>query len=210
MTIATYSDLQSAVSDRLARSDMSAGAPTVAECITLAEAELRRRLRTRMMETLVTTFPVGAEYVPTPSDFVQVRDFALTSSSPRVQLKYLTPEMQTREYPAAGLDIPVSYSIVGTNFRFAPIPDATYLATLVYFAKIPALVTYLTNWLLTEHPDAYLYGSLVHAGIRLQNPDLVQGYQVYFDKALAEAQSQADRARWSGPGLATVPDSPGF
>src|SRR6266404_6306739 len=139
MTIANYSQLLTAISDRLAREDMSASAQTTAECVALCESEMRRKLRTRDMETLTQTLPIGSEYIAVPADFLQARAFAITNTAPKVQLGYLTPEMQTFRYSSGGLYIPRTYSIIGNMFRFAPAPDATYTGTLVYYAKIPAL-----------------------------------------------------------------------
>ena len=45
-----------------------------------------------------------------------------------------------------------------------PSPDATYSLILNYYQKIPALSgSQATNWLLTDHPDVYLFGSLLQA-----------------------------------------------
>jgi hypothetical protein len=59
---------------------------------------------------------------------------------------------------------PRFFAILGRNFEFAPTPSGNSSLALVYYQKIPALsdVT-TTNWLLTNHPDIYLYTSLMHA-----------------------------------------------
>ena len=80
MTIATYSDLLTAISDRLNRADMSAAAPVVAEFVAVSESRINRRLRTRDQETKSTSFPINAEYVPVPADFLQVRDFYINGN----------------------------------------------------------------------------------------------------------------------------------
>src|SRR5438445_9592194 len=125
MAITVYSELQSAISDRLGRADMSAAAPVVAEFISVAESRINRRLRTRDMETRNTTFPINGEYVPLPADFLQVRNFYIDSTASRTQLRYLAPEMQTARNTSAATGPPSAYSVVGKQFRFAPIPEAT-------------------------------------------------------------------------------------
>ena len=59
---------------------------------------------------------------------------------------------------------PNVYTILGDNFRFAPTPDTTYTATINYYKAIDALSdSATTNYILTNHPGIYLYGSLYHA-----------------------------------------------
>ena len=101
--------------------------------------------------------------------------------------------------------MPKFYSVVGKQFHFAPIPDGSYTAVLIYFTKIPALSTaQTTNWLLTDHPDAYLYGACKHAAIRLRDIDAAQGYDNQFQLAMQGINKQANRIRMGGP-MATRP-----
>src|SRR5438105_3725485 len=109
MAITTNSELLAAISDRLGRADMSAAAPVVAEFVAIAEGRINRRLRTRDMETRNTTFPINGEYVPLPADFLQVRNLYIDSTASRVQLRYLTPEMQTVRNTSAGTGTPNFY-----------------------------------------------------------------------------------------------------
>jgi hypothetical protein len=75
-------------------------------------------------------------------------------------------------------------------------------ATLVYYAKIPPLSsTNVTNWLLTDHPDAYLYGALMQAAIKYQDSQAATGYGTLFTQALNGIQGLT-KARWaSGPSM---------
>ena len=59
---------------------------------------------------------------------------------------------------------PHTYTILGDNFRFAPTPDASYTGVLNYYKEFDALSDSNTsNYILTNHPAIYLYGSLYHA-----------------------------------------------
>jgi hypothetical protein len=44
------------------------------------------------------------------------------------------------------------------------VPDGAYAAVLEYFAKVPALSnSNTTTWLLTNYPNAYLFGTFAEA-----------------------------------------------
>jgi len=89
---------------------------------------------------------------------------------------------------------------VGDEFQYYPSPDASYTATLTYYARIPALsVSATTNWLLTAHPDAYLYGALLQAAPYLRDNDALQVYGAGYTAALssirAAERTQAGKLR---------------
>lgn len=200
MSITTYSELQTAVTDRIARADFTTS--QTQECIALAESEIQGSLRATDMETKSTTFSIANEYENVPTNFLEVVSFWITSSV-RYPLIYMSDDMQAYSY-STGSDAPKFYSVVGGQFHFAPIPDTTYTASLIYFAKFSALSgSNTTNWLLTAWPDAYLYGSLKHAAIRIQDAGMAQGYDSMFQSALQRIQRTSNRSRF-GPGMRTV------
>src|SRR5574343_38100 len=99
---------------------------------------------------------------------------------------------QESEFYSSGTGVPRFVSVSGHTtadgtmaFRFAPPPDGTYTATIVYYAKLPALnsTTQTTNWLLTSHPDAYLYGSLLEASIFIGDDPRIPMWKAAYDMA---------------------------
>ncbi len=201
MALANYTDLQAACTTWLARTDLSSRIP---EFIALAEAKMNRQLRALDQETKSTSFSITGEFVNVPTSFLQVRSFMLSISGGRRSLKYLPPEQMEDKYGTT-TGCPVYYSVVGGQFRFAPIPDTTYTATLVYYVTIPPLASNSTNWLLTAHPDAYLYGSLLEAEGHLQNDERLPVWKQGYDEAIANIKSSNNRNRWGGPGLQIRP-----
>lgn len=161
MTIASYSDLLGAVGRWLNKPEATQAIP---DFVSLAEARFNRTIRHRQMLTH-STASISAEYAPTPPDFLGVSAFAITSTTPAVTLRYVTPTQanQLAEQRVGIAAQPDSYTIIGTNFRFSSVPDQAYTADLDYWAQIPALSVYNTNWLLSAHPDLYLYGTLLEA-----------------------------------------------
>jgi hypothetical protein len=127
----------------------------------LAEAKFNRTLRIRDMITKDAAFSITGEYVAVPTGFLEAKAFML-NASPRQELTFMPDDTQVDMYPTSN-ETPLFYSIVGSNFRFAPVPSTTVTATLTYYKAIVALATTSPNWLLTSHPDIYLYGTLMEA-----------------------------------------------
>jgi hypothetical protein len=158
MAIDTYATLQTAAANWLGRADLTTRIP---EFIALAEAKLNRTLRTREMLQRDSAFQITGEYVALPVGFLEVDSFK-TNASPRNELTFMPNDTQNTEYPTSN-ERPLFYSIVGSYFRFAPVPSTTTTATLTYYKRLDPLATTSPNWLLTYHPDIYLYGTLLES-----------------------------------------------
>lgn len=201
MAISTYSELLTAGANWLARSDLTSRVP---EFVTLAQARINRQVRVQAMETKNATFSITGEYVNVPSDFLQAQHFYL-NTSPRTTLKSLDAEGMTDLYTTSAQ--PKYFQVVGTQFRFSPVPDATYSATLIYFAKPATLAasSQETNSLFPTNADLYLYATLLEAeGFLADDPRLVVWKQGY-DEALASLNRQAMSQRYGGGSLMARP-----
>ena len=154
MTIATYSDLQSAVASWLARGDLSANIP---DFIMLFEAVANRRLRVRQMES-VAMLALSSGSGALPVDYLAWRRVTWTGATPR-ELEYVHPSYLRALYPTAPAGRPSLFTIEGATLTVRP-SDDTALA-FDYFQKIPALSNANpSNWLLAAYPDLYLFGAL--------------------------------------------------
>jgi hypothetical protein len=201
MAITINSELKTAVANWLSRDDLTSRIP---EFIALAEAKMNRDLRTLDQETKTAAFSINAEYVNVPSSFLEVRSFQVDASN-RYSLQFMPNEQMSDKYPT-GTGAPLYYCVAGSQFRFAPVPDATYTATLTYYVSLTALsAAGDTNWVLTKHPDAYLYGSLFEAAALIKDVELAQGYAALYSQAIASIQKANNRNRWGGPGLQVRP-----
>jgi hypothetical protein len=97
---------------------------------------------------------------------------------------------------------PTNYAITGGSIELYPTPDDTYAASLVYYGRTPALSdTNTANWLLTEAPDAYLYGSLVHAAPYLKDDQRAVVWESLFKLSLDTLNSSSEDAKYGGSGL---------
>lgn len=197
MALANYSDLQAAVANWMSRSDLASRIP---EGIVLAEAKINRRLRTLDMVTQNTSFSIAAEYVAVPANFAGVKTF-YRNGSPRVNLDYMADDVMSNLYQGA-VGPPGFYNVQGSNFRFGPVPDGTYTATLAYWLKVPALAGATANWLMTSHPDCYLYMALGEMQGLAKNWDDAQKWEGLGYQILQEIADQSSRDQWGGNSMA--------
>jgi hypothetical protein len=197
MAISTYSELKTSLGNWLHRSDLASIIP---DFITLNEADFNRKLRIAQMEFRATaTFDEG--YEDLPSDYLELREIKVNSSTP-VSLKYVTPEYMSEAYPTAVTgDQPTVYTLVDTQVRLNAIPSAE--VEIAYYVKLDALSEAApTNWLLTNHPDVYLFGSLMFGAIYLRKPAAeIAGWKSLYEEKLKEVEDADKRARWSGSAL---------
>ena len=184
MALSTYSDLKTSIANWLNRSDLTTEIAN--DFIVLTEADLNSKLRVRKMITS-TSITIDSETESIPSDFLQIRDFFITEGETKYPLKYITPAQMDEIRGSSSSGMPSAYTILGDNFRFAPIPDSAHTGTLNYYAKFAALSdTNTSNYILASHPAIYLYGSLYHAANFLGgvDPQRLQQWQGMYTTAL--------------------------
>jgi hypothetical protein len=157
MTIQTWSDLQSAIANWIARADLSANIP---DFIALFESAANRRLRLRQQES-AATLNVSSGVAALPADYLAWRRVTWTGQFPR-ELEYVHPSYLHALYPTLPADVPRLFTIEGSTLTVAPTDDSAL--TFDYFQKVPALSsTNVSNWLLAAAPDLYLFGALAEA-----------------------------------------------
>ena len=198
MALTTYAELKTSVGDWLNRTDL---ATAISDFVSLAEAQIERQLRTRQMIVRANaTFAAAAEYGTVPDDFLEVKAIKI-NTNPVTNLTFQTIDamdsLSNTTYLSSGK--PLYFSVVGGQFRLLPIPDGEYTAELVYYAKLAKLSnTNTTNWLLTQAPDVYLYGSLLQAAPYLQDDARIQTWATLYERALNDLRTADDRASTSG------------
>lgn len=186
MAITTYSELQDAIAKWLIRTDLTTRIP---DFISLCEATMQRLLTTADMEVSTTlTTTANSPLVALPTGFNGVRRLRIlkTNYYDDVQIVTLEPSLYDGTIPAP----PVVASIVGSNLYLKPTPDSAYSLPLDYYAKFtPLSGSSATNWILTNHPDAYLYGSLLQSAPYLNDSRLSiwrEAFQAVIDQINTE------------------------
>lgn len=196
MALATYSDLKTTVANYLARSDLTSQIP---DFIRLAEDRLRRELRIRQMLKVVTASTTGGDStVSLPSDFLQLRDIHITGN-PVYTLEYMSPSIFFRNARTTESGLPVFYTILASEFQFAPIPDAAYTVRMLYYAKPDYLSDSNTsNVFLANCADALLYGALAEAEPYLMNDARIATWAALYDRSVANISSSDEGAEYAG------------
>jgi hypothetical protein len=182
MTIQTYSDLQGAIANWIARADLAANIP---DFIALFESAANRRLRLRQQESAATLAP-SSGVAALPADYLAWRRVTWTGPFPR-ELEYVHPSYLHALYPTLPAGTPRLFTIEGGALTVAPSND-TSLA-FDYFQKIPALsATSTSNWLLATAPDLYLFGALAEAHGFVKDTDSLALWKSRRDELFGEIE----------------------
>lgn len=201
MSYDTYANLQTEVKAWLKRTGMADA--IVEGFISLAESEMSRKLRTRNQEKR-ETFTLSTQYtdLTTLTDKpIEIRNVQINTDPVRV-LEYRTPYQLDMERPYDATGKPVFYTLHGDELEVKPVPDTSYTAELSFFSKIPALTdSNTTNWVLTNHPNLYLWGSLYYGSVFIHDAGSAQSYKSLFEQAIDELNKQEKKARYSGSPL---------
>ena len=159
----TYTGLLASIADQLSRTDLAAAIP---DFVVITEADLNRKLRTRMTQARVTA-SVSSQFVTVPADFAGVMSMINSAGTP---IEYRDPDAfaLVAYQNSSNAGVISDFTITGGSFGFWPAPTTAVSVTITYYQKLPPLATNATNWLLTSHPDAYLYGALTASAPYLQ------------------------------------------
>ena len=161
MALATYSDLKTSLANWLNRTDLTS--EISGDFIVLAEKDFNSKLRVRKMITQ-SSITIDAETETLPTGFLQVRDFYILQGNTKYSLQYITPAQMDQIRGGSTTGQPSTYTILGDNLRFAPAPSTSYTGVINYYKEFdPLSDTNTSNYILTNHPAIYLYGSLYHA-----------------------------------------------
>lgn len=183
-----YTQLLEAIASWLHRNDLSTPAPTFVQ---LAEARLRRELRMSRFAGIATlTVLAGQSAVDLPADYLEGRaltggsgDWTMRSAEALARLK--ANGSSDQDYTVVGGQIVLPFNVGGNTDL-----------TLAYYKAITALTTTPTNWLLTNHPDVYLWPALAEAAVYTQDDALEAKYEARAARAIAEVQADDKAATW--------------
>lgn len=197
MSISTYSELQTAVQNWLVRTDSDIVSRTP-EFISLFESRFKRKTRHWRMEKRATLSLTASDgYVVLPADYLEMRSLHL-NTDPKRQLEYRTPQQIRDLWLGSETSRPEVYSVVGGEVLFGPTPDSDYEAEMDYYAFSVLSDSNTTNWLLTHHPDIYLFGALVMAEPYIGADERIVLWKGQLDEALEELRVEGRKAQWAG------------
>jgi hypothetical protein len=192
MTIpSSYASLQTTIGEQRERTD-AAFASQLTTFIALAEAKLNRTLRVRLnkVDDATLTSSASSRLIALPSDFLDPIAVWLTTSSVRTLLR---PYNAGTDSLSTTNGTPKAWAINGANIEFDCPLAASETFTIRYRKKLFDLATTSPNWLLTNHPDIYLYASLIEAADWENDDNGVLKYDARLKSAVAELERQESR-----------------
>lgn len=190
MALTTYATLSTAIASWLERSDLDSQIP---DFIALTESRLNRMLNIRSTETTATlTGVTSSRTIALPTGFREPLNlWRVPSDGSRVPLRPVPPELMEVDTTSGE---PQQWSIDGTNVAFERPCDQAYSFALRYMGVLD-LATTLTNLVLTQYPDLYLFGACCEAGPFLRDGELLAMFDARFQGALEEARSKESRIK---------------
>lgn len=183
MAISTYGTLKTELSGYMFNTRF---ATSYDNATLLFEADANRILRTRNQEAS-TTLTTSSGSVALPSDYLAWRTVLWTGTTPYVELEYVHPAYLRStpvENDSAGQ--PKIFTIEGSTFYARPVDDTASIYQFHYYQSLTTITSSdgTTNWLLTAHPDAYLWGVLTELFARARNREAAELYKGRRDEVL--------------------------
>ena len=186
-----YAELKTNIANYLNRSDLTS---EIDIFIDNTEAELNRNLRVADMVKRATATADG-QYLSLPNDWLEAINIEITSNDfrPLMQMSIESLDVYRRSINNK-TGQPIYFAVVDNTIELAPSPDASYTLQLTYYGKIDALSdTNTSNFVLSTHPDVYLYGSLKHASVFLMEDERAPLFNAQFEKSLDEIKLQQEK-----------------
>lgn len=200
MSLSTYAGLKTSIANWLNRTDLTSYIP---DFIALAEARISRDLRLRSQVTSATiTTTAGVQSASLPTGWLEFENVTV-AGNPNTQLTYVNIQHLDTKFPENSYTgQPVVYSIEGQQILFGPTPDAVYSVPVLYYKRLDSLSADAdTNWLLTYHPNIYLFAALSEAAPFLKEDDRILIWETKY-KNDCEALQEADTSgQFSGSAL---------
>lgn len=197
MTITNFGTLKTAIADTLNRDDLASVIP---QFVSLAQAQFNRVIRSHRQITR-GSLTIDAQFEALPADWLETIRITMDANPIRV-LTQISMDDLTRYRTAIDntTDAPVYFAHNGTDIELFPTPSTSYTGEITYYAKITALSADAdTNWLLTNNPDVYLYGSLVHTAPYLREDPRVILWAGLLAQALDQIEDETAAARFGSP-----------
>ena len=185
MALTNYNAFVSTVESYLARTDLTSVIP---DFVQMAQLRMSRDLRTERMLKVATTTPTDNK-VAFPSDFLELREMHFQGNPP-ILLEFQTPDLFFRNGQTTLSGRSHYFTMLGTEFQFAPTQDTDYTIQILYYAQ-PTFISSTTssNLFLAYYPDALLYATLAEAEPYLYNDPRVTTWSSLYDRAIANIKT---------------------
>ena len=196
----SYDNLKTNIADYLARQDLNEKIPMF---VSLAEKRLNRDLRLRQMLQQSTYTLTSGYKVPTPTDFLEMKDIHI-DSNPVTNLNFKTVSQFYRLGSSGTTGVPINYTLVSDNFVLAPRPVTSPTVINMTYYKIPKVLsaTNPSKEYLEVCPDLLLYASLVESAPFLMNDERLQTWEALYTRGLTSITKSDEQSEFPAQPLA--------
>lgn len=187
MSLDTYTGLQGEVAAFLNKTNLTDNIPSF---ITLAEAQMRREITSVGQVETYAEVEIDSDGWPLPCAAREIAAVVYDG----VELPYLSPD-RAGEDQSTGQ--PRHYTVIGKVLHVVPAGTVDIRVK----QKLCGLSSYVRcNWILRDHPDAYLYGALMQAAPFLRDDERIAVWGNLFSQAI-DSINRVERERQTGPYL---------
>tara|TARA_R100000329_G_C7593785_1_gene210521 strand:+ start:475 stop:1095 length:621 start_codon:yes stop_codon:yes gene_type:complete len=198
MALTTYNELKQKIEDTLNRTDLDSHIP---DFIRLAEKAFNRDIRHWRMEKRANA-TLDTQYSSLPDDFLEPIRLSITSGNTSTLEMVGTFEISKLRMEADNTTgTPRNFTLIDGSIEVFPTPDTAYDLQILYYTTIENLANSTdNNWLLLNHPDAYLYGSLIHSAPFLMEDERTATWAALYKAAISAINTESVRSKTSGSG----------
>ena len=185
MAFTNYNSFVTTVENYLARTDLTSVIP---DFVQMAQLRMSRDLRTEAMLKVATTTPTDSK-VAFPTDFLELREMHFQGNPPII-LEFQSPDLFFRNGQTSLSGRSHYFTMLGTEFQFAPSQDSSYTIQILYYAQ-PTFISTTTssNLYLAYYPDALLYATLAEAEPYLLNDARIATWSALYDRAISNIKT---------------------
>lgn len=191
MSISNYSELKTAISDWMARNDVSGVA---ADFITLGEAKLNRLLGP-VGTTALLTGVIGSKTIDISSlSISEAQNLYITDGNAEW---FMTPRTLGTYTMNSTSGRPSIWAIEGTTITMDRLLDQAYSFRFVYEGRFALSDAAPTNTVLTENPDVYMAASIVWGSVYTKDLSGGAMWKQLLDEFLTETANAQSRMKRS-------------
>ena len=189
--ITDYASLQTELIANSNRSDLTTLVQTF---IQLCEADMQRRLKLVDFETTATvTVTAGVGSLPT--GYAGHRS-AYWDGDENRPLRYITPDRFAALTDV--VTIPTFFTITGSSLKV--MSQSTGSVVMMYMARFtPLSASATTNAIVTNYPDAYFHGALVHLYTHTRNDAMADRHKALYEQAVSGVIKDHKDRKYPGP-----------
>lgn len=165
-----------------------------------AETFMSRRLRAYDAELSTTITSNSSGDAPLPSDISRIVSVRRLGA-PNIELEPVSVAGENRLSPFDTASVPYFYSVSGTTMRVTPI-ESSGSFVVTYKGQLPAIsASCTTNWLITDHPDAYLKATLAEVFNYTREFNLATAHKADAIGIIEDINVESDLTKYGNAGI---------